>query len=283
MRYKLSILSWLLIAAVACNPKSSTIDPTYDAYCKKITIDNDGDAFTYEFDKTGKLLSIDGRSVADYYTKNTCEVKEQLGNQTVVLIAFKDNLWRQRIVDATGDGFRIYYNPEIINGETKITGKNILGATEGDDSFRDDVEYKYDANGNCKAEYGNISLDGAPMLYHETTYKYNTDKPSPFWKHPFQWFLELPWADGHTNQHLPVSAYFSVVNFDDQGNIYGNDENQIDRWGDINYSYSYDSKGRLSRIQIDKIENVKITHLPTGNKKRDTTKTQKTITLVYDC
>lgn len=273
-----------IMCLTGCSPNSDSVNP--NEFCKKITIDDDGDTFSYEFDGAGKLLSIEGQSVADYYTKNAFEVKEQLGDQTVTLLAFKDNLWRQKIVDATGDGFRIYYGPEVIDGETKITRKSILGAAEGDDSFRDEVQFSYGPDGNCHGEYGNIKLDGVPMLYHETTYKYATDKVSPFWKHPFQFFLEMPWAEGRTNKNLPQSAYFYVVNFyPGSDNIFfrNDEEYRIERWGDIDYTYSYDSKGRLSSIRIDKIENEKTTHLPTNNVRHDKKKTQKTISLIYEC
>jgi hypothetical protein len=270
-----------LNSGAGCFNKNS--DPQPSGHCKKIVVSEDGDETEYEFDKVSKLLSIDGKSVADYYTKNTFEISYKLGDETVVPIAFKNNLWRQKIVDATGDGFRIYYSPEVVSGETKIVLKTILGAAEGDDSFRNEVKFSYDTNGNCMAETGSVLIDGETLLFHETTYKYATDKVAPFVKHPFQWFLELPWAEGHTNKNLAQSAYFVVANFDDQGNLYGNDENRIERWGDITYSYSHDSNGRLSRIQIDKVENEKITHLPTGRIQKKTEKKQKVVTLVYEC
>lgn len=245
---KSSALLILLSLILSCKKEDGPADPSA-AVCKKVVINENGDETEYEFDVQGRLLTLFGQPVADYYTKKNLVMKiegvELEMNEKLIALLMIEN----------GNGIETNLQLDKVAGETKVVSSVGFGRVAGENSITTFGFFDYDAQGNCTRYRIDVKNDDLLIQYNYTA-KY-TDKRSPFWQNPFQALIETQWSGGgHTNQHLTDSEEYTGVG--------ENDSYKSTTKGKVIYSYQYDAQGRLKYIQIDTQEIREVYQKDTG-------------------
>lgn len=264
-------------ADVSCTNATGDVQPL-TAGCRKIVVSEDGDETEYNFDDQGRLSSYLGGSLADYY-KNNFNFKRQLSHEGATITLSRSNVsWNLDILDGAGNGFETSFFPADGGKGQKIDSWVSLGNEDGKTVTTSSEKYTYNASGDCvKLTDGFVTIDNVTTAKYSADFKYYADKPAPFAGSPFQWLIESAWsAGGHTNSHLTESEQLTFERVDDP------DIKAVLKRTVI-YSYQYDGRGRLSRIQIDTEEKNTVTHLDDGQTFTNTDKKQKVVTFTYEC
>ncbi|AQG81918.1 hypothetical protein [Spirosoma montaniterrae] len=279
MKMILSFYLLLLFAGadIGCTNATSNVQPQI-AGCRKIVVSEDGDETEYEFDEQGRLSSYLGESLADYY-KNNFSFKRQWSYEgSTITLSRSNESWAYDMLDGSKNGFEQTFFPTDNGKGQKIDSWTSLGFEDGQVVTSTHEDYTYNANGDCvQLTNGNVTIDGVTTAKYTADFKYFADKPAPFAGKPFQWLIESAWsAGGHTNSHLTESEKLTFERIDDPDIKAVMNRTVI-------YSYQYDGKGRVSRIQIDTEEKNTVTHLDDGRTFTNTEKKQKVVTFTYDC
>jgi hypothetical protein len=277
-----ALLASLIMLLMSCNVKESNSSGIPNPIlCSEIVMNDDGGETKLEFDKQGRLLTLWGKSIADFYTNSVpwrfsvCAPDEKT---TIELRHHSDQWLFSSLDDTKKNGSISNFRLKPGGNKNKVYHVWIKGLSNGGTATYTNTFYDYDAHGDCTNWQGRESISGQKAAIVKGTARYQANRPSPFAGTPFQWLIETNWsAGGHTNNYLTESEDITISNegLDDTHRI-------ISRIRVI-YSYQYDKNGRITRIQIDKQKNHKVTNQVTGQVAASNSKTQKVIRFTYIC
>lgn len=276
MKYNVLIILFLLsnVAHFGCD-KDEKVN-NQPSFCKKIIINEDGDETEYEFDNQGRLQSLYGKSLTDYY-KNPKEFKLQLNDSGTSITIEKDRgIWYQSLLNG-GDGFKTKYLLFPTYKKTDIAiSKTIEGLENNTIVTKSDEEYVYTQLNCTSLENGELFIDDEKVQVYSAKFTY-MDKISPFANNPFQWLIEANWsAGGHTNENLTKSEIYDIESVNDP-------DRKVSIKRTVDYSYQFDSKGRPTKIVKNTKEVTSVTNLETGQTHTNTETKQSTISIQYNC
>ncbi len=242
--------------------------------CKKIVINDDGEETELEFNDKGELKKIYDDDLTEFYKSGQFSA-QYVEDGAIVKLTREIIGWSMSIKDTDGFGFEnIFYTDNNGKGY-RITGMKSVGTDDQGDATLTTEDYTYNSDGDCTKKDGVIMVDNQKVGSYTSFITY-TNKNSPFANNPFQWLIETNWSGGgHTNRHLT----------DSENQVYTKVDDEFDARleTDIRYNYSFDNKGRLNGIRINKQERRIIKKISTGQTTTDKEESTKIITFSYEC